>query len=304
MPQVINTNVMSLNAQRNLNRTQSSMQIALGRLSSGLRINIAKDDAAGLAITTRFTAQIRGLNQAVRNANDGISMAQVGEGAMDEVTNMLQRMRELAVQAANGTYSTGDRRSIQNEVSALKLEVIRISRSVEFNGVKLLGVASAIAFHVGPNAASAENVVKASTVDLLSAGIRGTDGKYDVRQGGLQYLLGDAFSTPTGELGTRGGISVSTPGGARSALNLIDAALDRVSALRADWGTIQNRFESVVRNLQNVAENLSASRSRIQDADFAAETAEMTRTQILQQSGVAMLAQANQLPNNVLQLLG
>ncbi|GAB6040034.1 flagellin N-terminal helical domain-containing protein [Endothiovibrio diazotrophicus] len=284
MPQVINTNVMSLNSQRNLNSTQGSMQVALQRLSSGLRINSAKDDAAGLAISTRFTAQITGLNQAVRNANDGISLAQTGEGALQEITNNLQRIRELAVQSANGTYTTGDRTSLQNEVSALQSEIIRITKAVEFNGVKILGASAEINFHVGAKAVSGVDYFSLNVSNLASA--NGTNG------------IGSALN------GTGGALSIATQAGARSAITMIDTMLDRVSTVRADFGTIQNRFESVVRNLQNVSENLSASRSRIMDADFAAETAELTRTQILQQSGVAMLAQANQLPQQVLQLLG
>ena len=283
MPQVINTNVMSLNSQRNLNRSQGAMQVSLQRLSSGLRINSAKDDAAGLAISTRFTAQIKGLNQAVRNANDGISLGQVGEGALQEITNNLQRIRELAVQSANGTYSSGDRTSLQGEVSALQSEIIRITDAVEFNGVKILGSAASITFHVGAKAVSGVDYFSLSVSDLASASPTG---------------IGSALN------GTGGALSIATQEAARSALAMIDTMLDRVSGVRADFGTIQNRFESVVRNLQNVAENLSASRSRIMDADFAAETAELTRTQILQQSGVAMLAQANQLPQQVLQLLG
>ena len=283
MPQVINTNVMSLNSQRNLNSSQGAMQVSLQRLSSGLRINSAKDDAAGLAISTRFTAQIRGLNQAVRNANDGISLGQVGEGALQEITNNLQRIRELAVQSANGTYSSGDRTSLQNEVSALQSEIIRITQAVEFNGVKILGSTASITFHVGAKAVSGVDYFSLNVTNLASAGGTG---------------IGSALN------GTGGALSIATQEGARSALTMIDTMLDRVSTVRADFGTIQNRFESVVRNLQNVAENLSASRSRIMDADFAAETAELTRTQILQQAGTAMLAQANQMPQNVLSLLG
>ena len=283
MPQVINTNVMSLNSQRNLNSSQGAMQVALQRLSSGLRINSAKDDAAGLAIGTRFTAQIRGMNQAVRNANDGISLGQVGEGALQEITNNLQRIRELAVQSANGTYTTSDRNSLQNEVSALQNEIIRITQAVEFNGVKILGSSAAVTFHVGAKAVSGVDYFDLNVFNLASAGATG---------------IGSALN------GTGGALSIDTQETARSAITMIDTMLDRVSTVRADFGTIQNRFESVVRNLQNVAENLSASRSRIMDADFAAETAELTRTQILQQSGVAMLAQANQLPQQVLQLLG
>ena len=285
MPQVINTNIMSLTAQRNLNRSQNAMQTSLQRLSSGLRINSAKDDAAGLAITTRFSAEISGLNQAVRNSNDGISLAQVAEGALQEITTNLQRMRELAVQSANGTYTSGDRTSLEKEVSALKAEITRITNAVEFNGVKVLGSATSLTFQVGADgavggASGSIHQISLSTVSVASASTTG---------------IGSALGTS---------LSITTQGAARSAIAMIDTMLDRVSSVRSDFGTIQNRFESVVRNLQNVSENLSASRSRIQDADFASETAALTRNQILQQAGIAMLSQANAAPQSVLSLLG
>jgi flagellin len=281
MAQVINTNVMSLNAQRNLNSTQSAMAKSLNRLSSGLRINSAKDDAAGLAIATRFSAQINGLNQAVRNSNDGISLAQTAEGALQEISTNLQRMRELAVQSANGTYASGDRTSLNKEVSALKSEITRITNAVEFNGVKVLGASASITFQVGAGATVGTDTIDLATVNVASA--NSTTG------------IGSALGTS---------LSVGTADAARSAITMIDTMLDRVSSTRSDFGSIQNRFESVVRNLQNVSENLAASRSRIQDADFAAETAALTRNQILQQAGVAMLSQANAAPQSVLSLLG
>jgi flagellin len=281
MAQVINTNVSSLTAQRNLNKTQSALSTSLQRLSSGLRINSAKDDAAGLAISTRFSAQITGLNQAVRNANDGISMAQTAEGALQEITTNLQRMRELAVQSANGTYTSGDRTSLNKEVSSLKSEILRITKAVEFNGVKVLGASANITFQVGAKAVSGVDTISLATVNVASS--NSTTG------------IGSALGTS---------LSVGTAGAARSAITMIDTMLDRISSTRSDFGTIQNRFESVVRNLQNVSENLSASRSRIQDADFASETAALTRNQILQQAGVAMLSQANASPQSVLSLLG
>lgn len=280
MPQVINTNTMSLNSQRNLNRTQSTLQTSLQRLSSGLRINSAKDDAAGLAIGTRFTAQISGMNQAVRNSNDAISLAQTAEGALQEITTNLQRMRELAVQSANGTYTTGDRTSLNKEVSALKSEITRITDAVDFNGVKVLGSTTTLTFQVGIRSVSGTDTVNLSTSDVA-----GTTGN------GIGSALGTS-------------LSIGTADAARSALTMIDTMLDRITTVRSDFGTIQNRFESVVRNLQNVSENLSASRSRIMDTDFAEETANLTRTQILQQAGVAMLSQANSSPQNVLALLG
>ena len=281
MPQVINTNVMSLTAQRNLNGTQRALSQSLQRLSSGLRINSAKDDAAGLAISTRFSAQIKGLNQAVRNANDGISLAQTAEGALQEITTNLQRMRELAVQSANGTYASGDRTSLNKEVTALKDEITRITNAVEFNGVKVLGASASITFQVGAKATTGTDTIDLSTTNVASA--NSTTG------------IGSALGAS---------LAITTADAARSAITMIDTMLDRVSTTRAGFGTIQNRFESVVRNLQNVSENLAASNSRIMDADFASETAALTRNQILQQAGIAMLSQANAAPQSVLSLLG
>jgi flagellin len=278
MPQVINTNVMSLNAQRNLNRSQEAMAKSLTRLSSGLRINSAKDDSAGLAIATRFTAQINGLNQAVRNANDGISLAQTAEGALDEIQNNLQRIRELAVQASNATYSSGDRASLDDEATEMANELKRVMESVEFNGVSVLDSTDTLSFQVGAEDA-ANNQVSLTLTQVKS-------------QAGVQSIAATA------------NFSLSSQASAYATITLVDTALDTISDVRADFGTIQNRFESTVRNLQNVAENLSASRSRIMDADFAAETAALTRAQILQQAGTAMLAQANSMPQSVLSLLG
>ncbi|HWK54175.1 MAG TPA: flagellin domain-containing protein [Hyphomicrobiales bacterium] len=276
MPQVISTNIASLNAQRNLNKSQNALSTSLQRLSSGMRINSAKDDAAGLAISERFTAQIRGLNQAVRNSNDGISLAQTAEGALGEVTNNLQRIRELAVQSANATNSSSDRVAMQKEVAELISEIDRVATQTNFNGVKLLdGSFTAQAFQVGANVGetiSVSSIVNA-TKDGLGLGTGGTT------------------------------LSVATVDGANDVIEAVDAALDTVNGSRATLGAIQNRFESVVASLQTSAESLSAARSRIQDTDFAAETANMTKVQILQQAGTAMLAQANQLPQNVLSLL-
>ncbi len=272
MPQIINTNVMSLNTQRSLNRSQGSMQTALERLSSGLRINRAKDDAAGLAISEKFHAQIRGLNQAIRNANDAISFAQTAEGGMEEITVQLQRMRELAVQSANGVYSTGNRSDLNKEFQELVSEVKRIANNTDYNGVDVLNTTSAFAMQVGWQKSQ---IITLSGVSVLS--------------GAVSSALAQAITTASG---------------AQSAIGKLDGALQKISSARATFGAKQNRLESAVRNLANIAENQSAARSRIRDADFAAETAELTRTQILQQAGVAMLAQANQLPQNVLQLLG
>ena len=287
MPQVINTNMMSLNSQRSLNKSQMSMQTSLERLSSGLRINRAKDDAAGLAISERITSQVRGLDQAIRNANDGISLLQTAEGAMQEVTSMLQRMRELAVQSANGTYNASDRASLQDEFKALQNEIIRTTDVTEFNNISLLGQASTLSLQVGWENGT-NNVINVSTFDLAAASFT---------SGGIWEAVNSHASAGST------GISIGGAAAAQSALAIVSTALDNIASKRADFGAIQNRLESAVRNMENVIENQSAARSRIQDADFARETANLTRTQILQQAGTAMLAQANQLPQNVLSLL-
>jgi len=280
MPQVINTNMMSLNSQRALNGSQLSMQTSVERLSSGLRINRAKDDAAGLAISERITAQIRGMNQAMRNANDGISMLQTAEGAMDEISNALQRMRELAVQAATGTVNDTDKASLNDEYQALGEEINRIVAATTFNETPLLSNTTPINLQVGYQSDPPTNQVQISFADLSAL-------------------------TSVSDLDSAGGTdNISTEAGALAALDAIDADIDTVSGARADVGALQNRLESTIRNLANIVENQSAARSRIRDADFAAETANLTRTQILQQAGTAMLAQANAIPQSVLQLLG
>ncbi|WJW74585.1 flagellin [Thiohalobacter sp. IOR34] len=276
MAQVINTNIMSLNSQRALNRSQSNLQTSLQRLSSGLRINSAKDDAAGLAIATGLTKQIRGFNQAIRNANDGVSLAQTAEGALDEITNMVQRVRELAVQAANGNYTSTERSALNKEVNQLRQEISRIADAVTFNGVKVIGSTAVAKFWVGNGTGSAANAIAISFKDIT-----GTSG--------ITSFITNA--------------NVTTVSDALSTITVADTALTRINAIRADLGAKQNRFESTVRSLQNAVENLSASRSRVQDADFAMETANLTRAQILQQAGTAMLAQANAVPQNVLSLL-
>jgi flagellin len=465
MAQVISTNIASLNAQRNLNKSQSAMSTSLQRLSSGMRINSAKDDAAGLAISERFTAQIRGLNQAVRNSNDGISLAQTAEGALGEVTTNLQRVRELAVQSANATNSASDRAAMQQEVSQLVAEIDRVAGQTNFNGVKLLdGSFSAQAFQVGANVgetisvSSITNATKAGlgldngTASATSTAVTGTalaagdisvngvdigaaagnakaiaaaiDGSSsnvtatastsvntgafsvtgataadtytltvagvdieataagatisgaemdtafgggtiaaDLAAAGITYsgtfaagnktftdadgdnvVISQAHSgagtggvaagtgtnrgtvsiTSTGEdlviAGSAGGLTaaglsagttastgntldVSTVDGANALITAVDAALNTVNGSRATLGAVQNRFESVVNSLNTSSESLSAARSRIQDTDFAAETANLTKSQILQQAGTAMLSQANSLPQNVLSLL-
>ncbi len=281
MALVINTNLASLNAQRNLNSTMGSLQTSLQRLSSGLRINSAKDDAAGMYSVQRMTADIRGLNQAVRNAADGISLGQTAEGAMGEIANNLQRIRELAVQAANGTVE--DRTGIQAEVDELTQEISRIIETTEFNGKKLLdgSTSAGIVFQVGQDG-NANAQITVEGTDLTATG---------------------SFIAYNSNLNATGTVDVSTAAAASAALASLDTAIDTVSTARAEFGAVQNRFEAVISNLQNYAENLSAARSRIQDADFAAETANLTRAQILQQAGVAMLSQANALPQVALALL-
>ena len=280
MALTINTNVASLNAQRNLSNSQGALNKSMQRLSSGLRINSAKDDAAGLAISDRMTSQIRGLNQAARNANDGISLAQTAEGALQETTNILQRMRELAVQSANDTNTDADRASLNAEFSQLVSEIDRIAGTTSFNGKVLLsggfatGTGSAV-FQVGANAGQTITVnIDGATASVLGSG---------------------TMISATG---------VSTGAAAGSAISLVDAAIGQVDTIRGDLGAIQNRFESTIANLSNVSENLSAARSRILDADIAAETSAMTKFNILQQAGVSILAQANQAPQLALSLLG
>jgi len=276
MTQVINTNVMSLNAQRNLSTTSASMATTVQRLSSGLRINSARDDAAGLAISQRMTAQIRGMEQAIRNANDGISLAQTAEGALGEIANNLQRIRELAVQAANGTYEAEDKEALQKEVQQLKDEILRVVDSTKFNGRQLLNADTTISIQVGASATD-QDKIDISLKDIKTALSGITDGAFTVENMGA--------------------------GAAATQLGDLDEALQEVNQARADLGAIQNRFASAIANLQVSSENLQASRSRIQDADYAKETAELTRTQILQQAGTAMLAQAKAIPQSVLSLL-
>ncbi|OWQ50181.1 flagellin [Stenotrophomonas maltophilia] len=404
MAQVINTNTMSLNAQRNLSTSGSSLATTIQRLSSGSRINSAKDDAAGLAISERFGTQIRGTDVAIRNANDGISLAQVAEGSLSEIGNNLQRVRELAVQSSNATNSASDRKALQAEVTQLVNEIDRVAKQSEFNGTKLLdGSFSSQLFQVGANAGQAiaiDKVVNAKA-DSIGQSSFASDGKLEMGaaaalvsgeikglkigsvalsdisfEQGTSAVTADAekqtvqnalnatvtaINAKLGETGvyaaqavdasgvaiageitltsiksdldsdgvaalavTGGGTAVTVDAdigddddgaqqlknvditnviGAQRALEIVDNALSSINNTRADLGAIQNRFTSVVANLQTSTENLSASRSRIKDTDFAKETAELTRTQILQQAGTAMLAQANQVPQNVLSLL-
>jgi flagellin len=275
MPQTINTNIQSLNSQRNLNTSQASLSMSMQRLSSGLRVNSSKDDAAGLAIAERMQTQVRGMNVAVRNANDGISLAQVAEGAIGKVGDMLQRMRELAVQSANATNSVSDRANLNAEFAELKDELQRTLTSTRFNGQAVLGSdAGMLTFQVGANT---DDTVDVSTANLL------TDAA----------ITGVIVSTST----------ISDASSARLAMTSVDAALAKVNTERALYGASQNRFEAIISTLQVASENQSAARARIMDADFASETSNLSRAQILQQAGTAMVAQANALPQQVLQLL-
>jgi flagellin len=287
MASTINTNLISLNAQRNLNTSQSSLATTMQRLSSGLRVNSAKDDAAGLAIAERMNTQVRGMNVAVRNANDGISMAQTAEGALSKIGDNLQRMRELAVQAANDTNNSTDRGSLDKEYQQLAQEIARVVTSTSFNGRQLLNNTAATVFQVGANT-GADNQITLTSVDLSNA-----------------TALGVTAGTPASLSGALGSLASGSTDAtaARASMSAIDSALDMVNDNRATLGAAQNRFEAVVSNLQVAAENASAARSRIMDADFAAETANLSRTQILQQAGTAMVAQANQLPQSVLKLI-
>ncbi len=383
MAQTINTNVASLNAQRNLSRSQGMLNTALERLSTGLRINSAKDDAAGLAISERFTTQIRGLNQAVRNASDGISLAQTTESALGELTNNLQRIRELAVQSVNATNSASDRAALDAEVQERIAEIDRIAKQTNFNGVKVLdGSFGTATFQVGANVgetisvslttnvtsgaigtvdtnlttaaysmanASSNNIeiefgdgsdtdaygsaivtadatiqeavdsINAANLDGISAFVNDAGRIQILNNTGNQLTFtevgaatGDTLGLTTGlttgaetaaTATTLEGVGVDTVGNANFAIARVDSALTTVNGLRGNLGAIQNRFESTIVNLQTVSENLSASRGRIQDADFAAETAALTKAQILQQAGVAVLSQANAQPQLALILL-
>jgi len=280
---VVNTNIASLNAQRNLATSQSSLNNSLQRLSSGLRVNSAKDDAAGLAISEGLTSAIRGGNQAVRNANDGISVGQTAEGALGQISNNLQRIREIAVQASNGSVSDTNRSQLQLEVDQLTQEISRIVQTTQFNGTSLLSGASTITFQVGYSG-SADNQVSVSTTDLAQSGAAGLN----------------AYNSSLTATGT---VSITTSGGASAALANLDADIKQVTNIRSQFGAVQNRFDAVVSNLNNYVENLTASQSRIIDTDYAAETANFSKAQILQQAGTAILKQANNLGQSALTLL-
>ena len=275
MASVINTNLASLNTQRNLSASQAGLNTSIQRLSSGLRVNSAKDDAAGLAIATRMDSQVRGLNVAIRNANDAISFSQTAEGGLSKITDSLQRMRELAVQSKNGSNTAADRGNLDTEYQELAKEVLRVAGNTNFNGVNALN-GLARDFQVGAGNAAGDTISITGTVIATNANV--------------------AASTNA----TAGVADVTE---ATAAITSIDLALTDINTERATFGAAQNRFEAVISNLQIASENQSAAKSRIMDADFAAETANLTRGQILQQAGTAMLAQANSAPNGVLALL-
>lgn len=281
MPQTINTNLASLNAQRNLNASQSSLTVSMQRLSSGLRVNSAKDDAAGLSIAERMNAQVRGMNVAIRNANDGISLSQTAEGALSKVGDSLQRMRELAVQARNATNSSSDKDSLNKEFAQLQAEITRVLGGTTFNGQHILGAdATTLNFQIGANT-TADDVITVATSNMTS---NATVTSVTVS---TVVIDGTADFTAIG-----------------SVINSIDSAINLVNDTRATFGAVQSRFDAIISQLQQSVENQAAARSRIMDADYAQETANLSRAQILQQAGTAMVAQANQLPQQVLKLLG
>ena len=285
MPQTINTNLVSLNAQRNLSTNQSSLATSMQRLSSGLRVNGARDDAAGLAIAERMSSQVRGMNVAVRNANDAISLTQTGEGALGKVNDMLQRMRELAVQASNSTNSTADRTSTNTEYLQLAAEAARTLGGTQFNGTNILATSVASVFQVGANTSATLDQISVAAFNWTSSAA-------------ISTAVGAAVGTAptTAVAGTDGSFALA-------AITALDNALTAVNSQRATFGATQNRFDNVVSTLMINSENQTAARSRIMDADYATETANLSRSNILQQAGNAMVAQANQLPQGVLALL-
>ena len=318
MPQTINTNIVSLNAQRNLNASQTSLSTSMQRLSSGLRVNSAKDDAAGLAIAERMNTQVRGMNVAIRNANDGISFSQTAEGALGKIGDNLQRMRELAVQSRNATNSDGDRANLQKEFAQLQEEISRTIDGTKFNNRPLFSstAATTLEFQVGAGTTDQD------TIDIKGAKLGG--GQSINAAAAASAMMGSAISADdeadlmativsSYKAGSGLGVAIGGPNAGTTAgvdpsvidatIDAIDAAIDLVNDKRANFGAAQNRFEAVISNLQVSVENQAAARGRIMDADFAAETANLSRAQILQQAGTAMVAQANQLPQQVLKLL-
>ncbi|MHC6656362.1 flagellin B [Aeromonas salmonicida] len=301
MAMYINTNTSSLNAQRNLMNTNKSLDTSYTRLASGLRINTAKDDAAGLQISNRLTSQVNGLDQGNRNANDGISVAQTAEGAMDEVTSMLQRMRTLAQQSANGSNNTDDRTALQQEFDQLTTEIDRISSDTTFGGQKLLDGNYKGSFQVGADAGQTITfkMTSAFTISGIASSTKGS-ATVATSSTGEPYTVTKGTTAVTSSSVS----SITTASAAQLAMANLDFMIKAVDSKRAELGAVQNRFDSTIRNQSNVSENLSAARSRIRDADFATETANLTKQNILQQAASSILAQANQRPQSALSLLG
>lgn len=281
MPQTINSNMISVNSQRNLNKTQGAMATTIQRLSSGLRINSAKDDAAGMAVAEGMTSKIRGLEVASRNANDGISLAQTAEAALGQVTNNLQRIRELAVQSANGTLGDTERGYLQKEADELTSEITRIIDTTEFNGKNLFKTSGSVSIQVGANSGE--------QIKLTNSVLSGMN------------AYGSAAKTVDISSASAAAKVLATASAAASGM---DADIGKVISARSTMGAVQNRFESVIENISSYKEGLQAARSRIVDTDYAQATAELAKTQVLQQAGIAMVAQANQIPQSVLRLLG
>ncbi|MGN4935628.1 flagellin A [Aeromonas allosaccharophila] len=298
----INTNVSSLNAQRNLMNTTKALDTSYTRLASGLRINSAKDDAAGLQISNRLTSQINGLNQGNRNANDGISVAQTAEGAMDEVTSMLQRMRTLAQQSSNGSNSADDRVALQQEYTQLVTEIDRVSNDTTFGGQKLLAGGYVGSFQVGADAT--QTITFKMTLAFTLTGIAsGTQGSATVSAAGTTTTEPYAVAKLTTAVTASTVQTITDASSAQLAMANLDFMIQTVDSKRAELGAVQNRFDSTIRNQANVSENVSAARSRIRDADFATETANLTKQNILQQAASTILSQANQRPQSALSLL-
>ncbi|WP_178861200.1 flagellin N-terminal helical domain-containing protein [Thiomicrorhabdus cannonii] len=278
MAMVINTNMGSINAVRILDQTSSEQKTAMERLTSGLRINKAADDAAGLAVTTGMTTQIRGTDMAIRNVNDGISLTQTMDGAMEEVVNMLQRMRELGVQSLNGTYSDDNRAQMNAEYDQLAAEIQRVGQTTKFNETPLMNGSASTA----------------GSIKIHAGWEKGSNNKIQIPVFNVSNLGGSLVASTLG---------LAKVSHASATLNVLDQKMSNINTIRAKWGALQNRLESTVSNLNNVNENMSAARSRIMDADFAKESANLARTQVLQQAGMSMLSQANQMSQNVMQLL-
>lgn len=304
MAMVINTNIAAINAQNSLAATSKSQSMAMERLTSGLRINGASDDAAGLAVATGMTTQIRGTDQAIRNANDGMGLLQTVDGASEEIVNMLQRMRELGIQSMNGTYNSDNRKQMDSEFSQLQTEIQRIADTTKFNGMNVMNGSS---FSTVSATASGVTAAALSTAAATSGAMKVQAGWETASQNQIGIALMNfstlsvlANSTLLGGAASSFGSAVSM---AKSAIHVVDTALSAIKTMRATWGAVQNRLEFTVSNLTNVNENITASRSRIEDADFAQESANLARTQVLQQAGMSMLSQANSNSQNVLSLL-